>query len=129
MSIPPIPRATQPQISRSYQWLIIRTSFDLDAVRSHQKDLFNVFHLREETENVLRAWFGMYYFCSLSYPVSLLLSRSSYKYKYTLYIGTRWLTRWDKEVELLAKLAYYGLTTLRGMSIFTRTDLIGLSHV
>jgi peroxin-10 len=29
-------------------------------------------------------------------------------------IGTRWLTRWDKEIELLVKLGYYGLTTGRG---------------
>jgi peroxin-10 len=27
--------------------------------------------------------------------------------------GTRWLTRWEKEVELLVKLGYYGLTTGR----------------
>lgn len=25
--------------------------------------------------------------------------------------GTRWLTRWEKEVDLMVKLAYYGLTT------------------
>lgn len=25
--------------------------------------------------------------------------------------GTRWLTRWEKEVDLIVKLAYYGLTT------------------
>ncbi|KAF9519782.1 hypothetical protein BS47DRAFT_1287934 [Hydnum rufescens UP504] len=69
MSIPPIPRATQPQI-----------------IRAHQKDLFSVFRLREETENVLRSW-----------------------------LGTRWLTRWDKEVEFLSKVVYYGFTTLRGI--------------
>ena len=28
--------------------------------------------------------------------------------------GTRWLTRWDKEIELFVKLLYYGLTTGRG---------------
>jgi len=32
--------------------------------------------------------------------------------------GTRWLTRWDKEVELLVKLGYYGLTTGRGRCAF-----------
>lgn len=26
-------------------------------------------------------------------------------------IGTRWLLRWDKEVDLLSRLVYYGLTT------------------
>lgn len=30
--------------------------------------------------------------------------------------GTRWLTRWDKEADLLVKLVYYGLTTGRGKS-------------
>ena len=25
--------------------------------------------------------------------------------------GTRWLTRWEKEVDLIVKLAYHGLTT------------------
>jgi hypothetical protein len=29
--------------------------------------------------------------------------------------GTRWLTRWDKEVDLLVKLVYYGFTTGRGV--------------
>lgn len=29
-------------------------------------------------------------------------------------IGTRWLRVWDKEVELLSHLAYFGLTTGRG---------------
>ena len=30
-------------------------------------------------------------------------------------IGTRWLARWDKEVDLLVKLVYYGFTTGRGV--------------
>ncbi|KAI0735560.1 peroxisome assembly protein per8 [Earliella scabrosa] len=50
-------------------------------IRSNQRDLFQVSALREETENTLRAWFG-----------------------------TRWLTRWDKEIDLAANLVYYGLT-------------------
>lgn len=29
-------------------------------------------------------------------------------------IGTRWLTRWDKEVDLVTKLIYYGITVGRG---------------
>jgi len=28
--------------------------------------------------------------------------------------GTRWLSRWDKELDLIVKLLYYGLTTGRG---------------
>ncbi|KAF8343787.1 Pex12 amino terminal region-domain-containing protein [Cantharellus anzutake] len=67
--LPPLPRASQPQIIRAYQ-----------------KDLFYNFFLREESENVLRSIFG-----------------------------TRWLSKWDKEVELFTKLLYYGLTTLRGL--------------
>ncbi len=29
-------------------------------------------------------------------------------------LGSRWLMRWDKEVELLSKLVYYGFTTGQG---------------
>ncbi|OSX67938.1 hypothetical protein POSPLADRAFT_1129039 [Postia placenta MAD-698-R-SB12] len=50
-------------------------------IRSHQRDLFHVSALREQTEGVLRSW-----------------------------LGTRWMTRWDKEIELATKLLYYGLT-------------------
>ncbi|KAI0762762.1 peroxisome assembly protein per8 [Fomes fomentarius] len=50
-------------------------------VRSNQRDFFQVSALREETENALRAWFG-----------------------------TRWLTRWDKEIDFAANVLYYGLT-------------------
>lgn len=32
------------------------------------------------------------------------------------YTGTRWLARWDKELDLFVKLCYYGLTTGTGMS-------------
>ncbi|EJD04219.1 uncharacterized protein FOMMEDRAFT_167453 [Fomitiporia mediterranea MF3/22] len=53
-------------------------------IRAHQRDLFYVYSLREQAENVLRSW-----------------------------LGNRWLTRWDKELELLSKLVYYGLTTGR----------------
>lgn len=28
--------------------------------------------------------------------------------------GTRWLSRWDKEIELAVKLVYWGLTIGRG---------------
>ncbi|KAL0950612.1 hypothetical protein HGRIS_007403 [Hohenbuehelia grisea] len=65
--IPSFPRAQQAQI-----------------IRANQRDLFHVFSLKEQTENVLRSW-----------------------------LGTRWLSRWDKEVDLLVKLLYYGLTTGR----------------
>ncbi|KAI0651475.1 peroxisome assembly protein per8 [Trametes meyenii] len=50
-------------------------------IRSNQRDLFQVSALREQTENVLRSW-----------------------------LGTRWLTRWDKEIDLAANVVYYGLT-------------------
>ncbi|KAH9891074.1 peroxisome assembly protein per8 [Cubamyces lactineus] len=50
-------------------------------IRSNQRDLFQVSALREQTENVLRSW-----------------------------LGTRWLTRWDKEIDFAANVLYYGLT-------------------
>lgn len=53
-------------------------------IRANQRDLYHVSSLRDQAENVLRSWFG-----------------------------TRWLTRWDKEVDLLIKLVYYGFTTGR----------------
>ncbi|RDB29160.1 Peroxisome biogenesis factor 10 [Hypsizygus marmoreus] len=67
MSLPSYPQAQQAQI-----------------IRAHQRDLYHVSSLREQTESVLRSW-----------------------------LGTRWLTRWDREVDLLVKLAYYGVTTGR----------------
>ncbi|KAH8120471.1 hypothetical protein DFH11DRAFT_1560201, partial [Phellopilus nigrolimitatus] len=56
------------------------------TIRANQRDLFYVFSLREQAENVLRTW-----------------------------LGNRWLSRWDKEVELFSKLLYYGLTTGRAV--------------
>ncbi|KAH9921442.1 peroxisome assembly protein per8 [Fomitopsis serialis] len=53
-------------------------------IRSHQRDFFQVSALREQADGVLRAW-----------------------------LGTRWLSRWDKEVELCTKLLYFGLTVGR----------------
>ncbi|KAJ3877529.1 Pex12 amino terminal region-domain-containing protein [Lentinula edodes] len=53
-------------------------------IRAHQRDLYHVSLLREQVENTARSW-----------------------------LGTRTLTRWDKEVELLVKLMYHGLTTGR----------------
>ena len=43
----------------------------------------------------------------------------------TLDTGTRWLTRWDKELDLLVKLAYHGVTSGRGSSysFIVRGDL------
>jgi len=55
-------------------------------IRANQRDLYHVSSLKEQTEAVLRSWLGM-----------------------------RRLTRWDKEVELLVKLGYYGLTTGRAI--------------
>ncbi|KAJ6501521.1 Pex12 amino terminal region-domain-containing protein [Mycena vitilis] len=53
-------------------------------IRANQRDLYHVSSLKDQFETVLRAW-----------------------------LGTRWLSRWDKEVDLLVKLGYYGLTTAR----------------
>ncbi|KAI0072372.1 peroxisome assembly protein per8 [Panus rudis PR-1116 ss-1] len=53
-------------------------------IRSNQRDLFHVSSLREQTDNVLRSW-----------------------------LGTRWLSRWSDEVDLLVKVLYYSLTVGR----------------
>jgi len=55
-------------------------------IRANQRDTYHVASLREQVEAVLRSW-----------------------------LGTRWLTRWDKEIELLVKLGYYGLTAGRAV--------------
>ncbi|KAI0047643.1 hypothetical protein FA95DRAFT_1582596 [Auriscalpium vulgare] len=55
-------------------------------IRAHQRDIIHVSSLKEQTENILRSW-----------------------------LGSRWLTRYDKEVELLVKLGYLGLTTGRAI--------------
>ncbi|KIJ68777.1 hypothetical protein HYDPIDRAFT_82569 [Hydnomerulius pinastri MD-312] len=55
-------------------------------IRANQRDLFHVSSLKEQTETVLRSW-----------------------------LGTRSLTRWDKEVDLLVKLLYYGLSVGRAV--------------
>ncbi|KAF9229692.1 hypothetical protein BS17DRAFT_744079 [Gyrodon lividus] len=54
--------------------------------RANQRDLFHVSSLKEQAEIVLRSW-----------------------------LGTRWLTRWDKEVDLVVKLLYYGLSVGRAV--------------
>ncbi|KAJ7850706.1 Pex12 amino terminal region-domain-containing protein [Mycena olivaceomarginata] len=59
-------------------------SAPLPFIRANQRDLYHVSSLKDQVETVLRAW-----------------------------LGTRWLSRWDKEVDLLVKLGYYGLTTAR----------------
>ncbi|KAK0500621.1 Pex12 amino terminal region-domain-containing protein [Armillaria luteobubalina] len=55
-------------------------------VRAHQRDLYHVSSLREQTDSVLRSW-----------------------------LGTRWLTRRDREVDLFVKFVYYGMTVGRGI--------------
>ncbi|GLB36550.1 putative prokaryotic RING finger family 4 [Lyophyllum shimeji] len=55
-------------------------------IRANQRDLYHVSSLREQAESVLRSW-----------------------------LGSRWLTRWDKEVGLLVRLVYYGATTGRAV--------------
>jgi peroxin-10 len=58
--------------------------------------------LREQAESVLRSWLGQFSYISLAYGA------------HNERTGTRWLTRWDKEVELAVKLIYYGLSVGRG---------------
>ncbi|KAF7437243.1 peroxisome bioproteinsis factor 10 [Pleurotus ostreatus] len=60
------------------------TAQQAQIIRANQRDLIHVSSFKNQTDNVLRSW-----------------------------LGSRWLTRWDKEVDLLVNLAYYGLTTGR----------------
>ncbi|CCL98403.1 uncharacterized protein FIBRA_00398 [Fibroporia radiculosa] len=53
-------------------------------IRSNQRDFIHLSALREQLDGVLRTW-----------------------------LGTRRLTRWDREVELATKLLYYGMTVGR----------------
>ncbi|KAJ7275556.1 Pex12 amino terminal region-domain-containing protein [Mycena haematopus] len=55
-------------------------------IRANQRDLYHVSFLKDQVETVLPGLVGP---------------------------GTRWLSRWEKEVDLLVKLGYYGLTTAR----------------
>ncbi|KIJ45671.1 hypothetical protein M422DRAFT_778869 [Sphaerobolus stellatus SS14] len=52
------------------------------TIRANQRDIFHVASLREQLETVLRST-----------------------------LGTRWLLRWDKEIDLITNLGYYGLAT------------------
>ncbi|KJA29364.1 hypothetical protein HYPSUDRAFT_61382 [Hypholoma sublateritium FD-334 SS-4] len=66
--------------------LAFPNSRQAQIVRSNQRDLYHLAYLKDQAESVLRAW-----------------------------LGTRWLTRWDKELDLAVKLCYYGLTTGRAI--------------
>jgi hypothetical protein len=102
--LPSFPRAQQAQISPSS----VYTSLALLTyfpVRANQRDVYHISSLKEETENVFRN-----------------------------FLGTRWLARWDKELDLLVKLLYYCLTTGRGKCLlfsihaFSYTVITSLSH-
>ncbi|KAF8807646.1 hypothetical protein BYT27DRAFT_7189729 [Phlegmacium glaucopus] len=62
--------------------LIFPAAQQAQIIRANQRDLYHVSSLKVQVESILRSWFG-----------------------------TRWLTRWDKELDLFVKLCYYGLTT------------------
>ncbi|PFH54716.1 hypothetical protein AMATHDRAFT_72476 [Amanita thiersii Skay4041] len=53
-------------------------------IRANQRDVFHLSFLKDQSESVLRTWFG-----------------------------TRWLARWDKEVDFVVRLIYYTFTTGR----------------
>lgn len=78
---------------------------DISPVRSNQRDYFHVSSLREQADNVLRAWLGAH----------LVFANSDFNLTHRRQ-GTRWLSRWEKEIELTAKLVYYGMTVGRGVS-------------
>ena len=52
-------------------------------------------------------------------PLHLKLPAFFHINRCTLRAGTRWLTRFDKEVELAVRLVYEALTTGRGRPPFT----------
>ncbi|KAG1716779.1 hypothetical protein ID866_377 [Astraeus odoratus] len=68
-------------------------------IRANQRDLFHVASLKEQVDNVLRSW-----------------------------LGTRWLTRWDKEVDLAVKLLYYGFSVAVQTLGEEYTDIWGQSE-
>lgn len=43
-------------------------------------------------------------------------------------LGTRWLSRWDKEIDLLVKVLYYGLTVGRGQCTYVIEILLKLDR-
>ncbi|KAH6917129.1 peroxisome assembly protein per8 [Coprinopsis sp. MPI-PUGE-AT-0042] len=70
--------------SQSRQSLDFPQAQQAQIIRANQRDLYHVSSLKEHAESVLRSW-----------------------------LGTRWLQRWDKELDMVIKLVYYGLTTGR----------------
>ncbi|CAA7260009.1 unnamed protein product [Cyclocybe aegerita] len=64
--------------------LVFPRARQAQIIRANQRDLYHVSSLKDQAESVLRAW-----------------------------LGTRWLMRWDRELDLVVKLLYYGLTTGR----------------
>lgn len=81
----------------------------ISSVRANQRDIYHVSSFREQIENVLRSWLGKALFPPKADEDS------------PRPLGTRWLTRWDREVDLLTKLVYYGITVGRGQ--IARFDL------
>lgn len=79
-------------------------SYNSAKVRANQRDLFHVASLREQLDVLLRTSFGE--FCVVN-------GNTTYVNQ-----GTRWLLRWEKEIEFFSKLAYFGLTTRYGGSLF-----------
>lgn len=50
--------------------LLIKNALNgLSAVRAHQRDLIHVSSLREQTENILRSWFGKHLPCECHYLI------------------------------------------------------------
>ena len=108
--LPSFPRAQQAQISPSlvYTSLALLIYF---LVRANQRDIYHISSLKEETENVFRNFLGPFLPVSWSHLNCIA--------------GTRWLARWDKELDILIKLLYYCLTTGRGeYALFSIHSLI-----
>ncbi|KAG8902749.1 peroxisome biogenesis factor 10 [Tulasnella sp. 403] len=65
-------------------------------IRAHQKDLFHYAALRDQVENVLRSW-----------------------------LGTRWITRWASEIEVVTRTSFLMLTSVASKTIPSDTQSLG----
>ncbi|KAK0466395.1 Pex12 amino terminal region-domain-containing protein [Desarmillaria tabescens] len=72
-------------------------------IRAHQRDLYHVSSLREQTDT-----------CStvMAWHVPFFTDRKPQSH---VGLGTRWLARRDREVDLFVKFVYYGMTVGRGI--------------
>ena len=66
LTLPAFPRAQQAQISDYFQLLEDTVYLHSTAitVRANQRDQYHIYSLKEQTDAVLRSWFGQWCFVS-----------------------------------------------------------------